>query len=518
MGLKLLWLAPQVTFHGKGIITAWGEEMIRQGWELVQEPPCDLVFFGSDSMLRQELLEKYPTLAYFWGWPPVRLLDPQFQAWANGQLELMSRCTRLLVPSPCVWDQLCDFGLPSQVCLPGVDARALEQGAGGPRENRVVFIGRFAPHKNLPQLIHALAQVNPPPPLLVLGPGNRKPFEERARQLGVPISFAEPDDAEKAHILKTSAVLVHASNYEGFGLPPVEALYCGTPVIASLTPHNTWLLMSGAYFFSTEEQLARLIVHVLEHPQDAQALAARGQENVRAFLTLEHASQRLWAHIHQAIKEHLGRELREKPGDWAKTYDAEHRRNWAYSVDRFDPTWARHWRAQTFIALLKECGTREVLDVGCGAVYPTIFARAGFTVHAVDISQECLDQVVRVALKWGVVDKVTTYCQDALDLKFPPSTFDAVVQAEIWEHVPDTKTVIEEGLRVLKPGGYLIATTPIGHAHWDPMHMGPVDGGWDDATLKEVLKPWEGQVKRFETIAEEGAEPSCYLVVLEKPR
>ena len=121
-------------------------------------------------------------------------------------------------------------------------------------------------------------------------------------------------------------------------------------------------------------------------------------------------------------------------------------------------------------------------------------------------------------MKWGVISRITTYRQDAMALGFPPNTFDAVIQAEIWEHVPEPRKVIEEGMRVLKPGGYLITTTPIGHHHFDPMHMGPVDGGWDEATLKELLKPWEGQVKRFETIAEEGAEPSCYLVVLEKPR
>ena len=77
----------------------------------------------------------------------------------------------------------------------------------------------------------------------------------------------------------------------------------------------------------------------------------------------------------------------------AEIYDQEHRRNWTYSVDRFDPTWARHWRAQAFIQALKECGAQSILDIGCGAVYPTIFAREGFNVTAFDISPEALRQV-----------------------------------------------------------------------------------------------------------------------------
>lgn len=518
MGLKLLWRNPTVQFKGKGIMQAWQEEMERRGWESTDNlDMADCVVFGSDSQLAPELIGSKPTLVIHWGWLPERLLDPAFRQFAEGRLALMSRCTRILVPGPCTQEQLCHLGLPSQVCLPGVDGRSLDQRRAGPRERRVIFIGRIdAPHKNLAMLIRALGLIKPSPPLLVVGPGNRGPFQDLASRRGVSITFTELNDAQKATELAKSAVLAHPSSYEGFGLPPLEALYCGTPAIVQATPHMLWLTRCRAYFVADEGQLAQTIIHILENPQAAKGMAAGGQQQVKAFATLEKAAQRLSYHIHQVIKDHLGRELREKPQNWARVYDDEHRRNWESDADNFDPTWARHWRAQTLIGLLKECGAKEILDAGCGAVYPTIFARAGFKVTALDISEECRKQVITVAQKWKVEKKITAVKGDARALAFPDNNFDAVVQGEIWEHVPEPRKVIEEGLRVLKPGGYLIATTPIGHSHWDPMHMGPVEGGWDDTTLRELLEPWEGQVKRLETIAEKGTEPSYYLVVLEK--
>jgi 2-polyprenyl-3-methyl-5-hydroxy-6-metoxy-1,4-benzoquinol methylase len=182
-------------------------------------------------------------------------------------------------------------------------------------------------------------------------------------------------------------------------------------------------------------------------------------------------------------------------------------------VDRFDPTWARHWRAQYFINALKECNAHYILDVGSGAVYPTIFARAGFEVWAVDISQEALRQVQEIAKKWGVADKIKTLEQDATNLeKCATEGFDAVVQGELWEHMPDPAKVIREGLRVLKPGGYLIASTPCGMHHWDPMHLRT----FDDNSIQELLKPWANQIKKLEKIAEGETEASCYLIVIQK--
>ena len=59
----------------------------------------------------------------------------------------------------------------------------------------------------------------------------------------------------------------------------------------------------------------------------------------------------------------------------------------------------------------------------------------------------------------------------ALDLPFPPGSFDTVVCTEVLEHVPHPARALAEIHRVLKPGGFLVLTVPM---YW-PRHDLPYD-------------------------------------------
>jgi SAM-dependent methyltransferase len=53
---------------------------------------------------------------------------------------------------------------------------------------------------------------------------------------------------------------------------------------------------------------------------------------------------------------------------------------------------------------------------------------------------------------------------DATDLPFPDASFDVVTFFDVLEHIPDDARAVAEALRVLRPGGFALVTTP--SQHW----------------------------------------------------
>ena len=103
----------------------------------------------------------------------------------------------------------------------------------------LLYLGTLQPRKNIPVLIQAMARLDDPTIKLVLVGGKGWLYDDIFRQvqaLGleerVVFTGYVPDD-ELPLWYNAAALLVFPSVYEGFGLPVVEAMACGTPVIAS---------------------------------------------------------------------------------------------------------------------------------------------------------------------------------------------------------------------------------------------------------------------------------------------
>lgn len=90
----------------------------------------------------------------------------------------------------------------------------------------LIYAGRFATEKNLPALAALPARLGPRYVLVAIGAGPQRPIGTR-----VLVKPYLTNPAELATALASADVFVHAGEQETFGLAPLEALACGTPVV-----------------------------------------------------------------------------------------------------------------------------------------------------------------------------------------------------------------------------------------------------------------------------------------------
>lgn len=134
------------------------------------------------------------------------------------------------------------------VCPPGVEPVDLSDSLSLPPlkglpPGYVLSVGRPDPHKNFHGLIEAYADLSPDlrrlHPLVLAGPGD-KPYtrrlEEQIKTLGLERQvrmLGAVDSADLGALYRHAGVFALVSYYEGFGLPVLEAMAQGTPVITS---------------------------------------------------------------------------------------------------------------------------------------------------------------------------------------------------------------------------------------------------------------------------------------------
>ena len=109
-----------------------------------------------------------------------------------------------------------------------------------PREPFFLVLGRHDPHKNLARVLKALAAVRERDLAIhLVGPPDRRytpPLKRLTRELDIAHRchwHDWVDQQTRLNLLNRCQALVIASLWEGFGLPALEAMACGTPVIAS---------------------------------------------------------------------------------------------------------------------------------------------------------------------------------------------------------------------------------------------------------------------------------------------
>ncbi|HEY3886031.1 MAG TPA: glycosyltransferase family 1 protein [Vicinamibacterales bacterium] len=200
------------------------------------------------------------------------------------------------------------------VCPPGAPAWTARPGParGGP----ILFMGTLEPRKNVGALIEAyrrlLAQRPDAPPLWLAGAAAdgaepwlreiaRPPLAGRARHLG----YIESD--RRYDLYAQASMLVLPSHLEGFGIPLLEAMTVGVPAIVSARGALPEVAGGAARIIDPDApgDLAAAMRAYLEHPEEADAAAARGLERARAY-SWDASARRLRAAYVEAVCRRTG--------------------------------------------------------------------------------------------------------------------------------------------------------------------------------------------------------------------
>jgi glycosyltransferase involved in cell wall biosynthesis len=156
----------------------------------------------------------------------------------------------------------------------------------------VVACGRLKPLKGFAHLIEALAEVRKSVPahLWIVGEGDeRASLERKIRRLGLQSCVRLLGFRQNPYMYMAAAdVFVLSSLYEGFGNVIVEAMACGTPVVATDCPYGPReIIRDGEDGLlvepSSAQSLARGILRVLGDAELKKRLSEKGSARARDF-------------------------------------------------------------------------------------------------------------------------------------------------------------------------------------------------------------------------------------------
>ncbi|MEF2977744.1 glycosyltransferase family 4 protein [Subtercola sp. YIM 133946] len=250
-------------------------------------------------------------------WTHPETLTPHGVAWHKAMAKRARKyADAVVVPTHAVAQELAryvNFGdrvrviggaVSSRLVVPAdADARADELGLPS---SYVLAVGTLEPRKGLPALIQALARTDAPDlPLVIAGPTGWGDVDvvTAAAEAGLDASRVHVlgfvSDEDLALVISRATVFVYPSMAEGFGLPVVEALHFGTPVIHTDVPALMEVADDASVVVPRDdpeglpERLAAAIAQVVNHPELQERLRITGLDRARAF-SWRDSAEKVW--------------------------------------------------------------------------------------------------------------------------------------------------------------------------------------------------------------------------------
>lgn len=154
----------------------------------------------------------------------------------------------------------------------------------------VLYLGSNKPHKNLVRLVQAWARVKTSMPLVIAGS-----WDDRFRQVKAEVARLRLDkrvlfrhnvlEEDLPALLSGARVFAFPSVHEGFGLPPLEAMACGAPVVCAFASSLPEVIGDAAFAFDpfNVEDIAIALSNVLEQPNLRWELRNKGLAQAQKF-------------------------------------------------------------------------------------------------------------------------------------------------------------------------------------------------------------------------------------------
>lgn len=181
----------------------------------------------------------------------------------------------------------------------------------------LLYLGQLYPHKNLERLIEAFNLLRQDPhleikgtKLVLAGPLNRffPPLRELVKKLDLEeevIFTGFVDDDDLPALISGAKAFVFPSLSEGFGIPGLEAMACGVPVVASDASSLPEILSESALYFNpfNVEEMAEKIKEVLLNKSFREKLIKKGFARAKEFSWSKTARETL--EVYQKLGEQL---------------------------------------------------------------------------------------------------------------------------------------------------------------------------------------------------------------------
>ncbi len=248
-------------------------------------------------------------------WTHPETLTPHGVQWHRRLIERAARFADIVVVSTHAATAELEHAVPAlrgrcEVIPPGVsgnlalpaDADERVQSLRLPADGYLLSVATLEPRKGLDVLVQALAKPQAPNlPLLVAGqPGwGGVDLAQACRQAGLSADrvrvLGYVSDQDLAVLYSKATALVAPSRSEGFGLPVLEAMAAGLPVVASDLP--VLVEVGGAALVTAApgnpDELANALARVVGDPQLRKHLATSGLARASAY-SWERSARRLW--------------------------------------------------------------------------------------------------------------------------------------------------------------------------------------------------------------------------------